>query len=130
MTDAFTTLRNLPPHLQTHRFWIWVQIVVLTFFVRHVRRDARQMLVQITSSGAVHIAVIGDMPGTAKADPLSFAPSRAFLAAMSGFEPERGGICSPRTHSRPGIEICVPSIPDSGRDRNEQTSVSLPLPET
>ena len=93
-------------------------------------RGARQMLVQITSSGAVHIAVIGDMPGTAKADPLSFAPSRAFLAAMSGFEPERGGICSPRTHSRPGIETCVPSIPDSGRDRNEQTSVSLPLPET
>lgn len=87
MTDAFATLRNL----QTHRFWIWLQIVVLTFFVRHVRRDARQMLVQITSSGAVYIAVIGDMPGPAKADPLSFAPSRAFLAAMSGFEPDLGG---------------------------------------
>jgi hypothetical protein len=87
MTDAFATLRNLPPHLQPHRFWIWAQILALTFYVRHVRRDTRQMLVQITSSGAVDIAAIGDVPGTAKADPLSFAPSRALLAAMSGLEP-------------------------------------------
>jgi hypothetical protein len=130
MNDAFTTLQNLPPHLRPHRFWIWLQILVLTFYVRHVRRDARQMLVQISPSGEVDLAVIGDAPCTTKPDPLSFEPSRAFLVAMSGGRSLADGICSPRMHPGPGIELLVPSIPDSGRNRNEQNSMSLPLPET
>ena len=130
MNDAFATLRNLPPHLQPYRVWIWLQIMMLTFYVRHVRRDARQMLVRITPTGEVHLAAIGDVPGAAGHDPLAFTPSRAFQMAMSGIAPAVAGIRSPRMHPRPGIELVVPSIPDSGRGRNEQTSVSLPLPET
>ncbi|MEH6742077.1 hypothetical protein [Hyphomonas sp.] len=82
MDHAFATLRNLPPHLQPHRFWIWLQIVILTFHVRHIRRDARAMLVRISPRGAVDIVAVGDVPGTARPDPLAFEPSKAFLMAM------------------------------------------------
>ena len=87
MDHAFATLRNLPPHLQPHRFWIWLQIVILTFHVRHIRRDARAMLVRISPRGAVDIVAIGDVPGTARPDPLAFEPSKAFLLAMGEADP-------------------------------------------
>jgi hypothetical protein len=87
MDHAFATLRNLPPHLQPHRFWIWLQIVILTFHVRHIRRDARAMLVRISPRGAVDIVAVGDVPGTARPDPLAFEPSKAFLEAMGETDP-------------------------------------------
>ena len=130
MDHAFVTVQNLPPHMQRYKFWIWLQIVILTFHIRHILCDTRQMMLCILPSGKVYIEAVGDEAGAVQADPFAFTPSPAFLRALSGPAPAWAGICPPRMHPEPGIEFHVPSIPDSGAGRNEQTPVSLPLPET
>ncbi|KCZ63274.1 hypothetical protein L53_08360 [Hyphomonas sp. L-53-1-40] len=82
MDDAFATLRNLPPHLRPYRFWIWLQVVILTFHVRYIQRDMRAMMVQISPRGEVDIVAVGDVPGTIHPDPLAFEPSKGFRLAM------------------------------------------------
>ena len=82
MDDAFATLRNLPPHLRPYRFWIWLQVVILTFHVRHIQRDMRAMMVRISPRGEVDIVAVGDGPETIKPDPLAFEPSKGFRLAM------------------------------------------------
>ena len=84
MDDAFATLRNLPPHLRPYRFWIWLQVVILTFHVRHIQRDMRAMMVRILPRGEVDIVAVGDGQGTIKPDPLAFELSKGFRLAAVG----------------------------------------------
>ena len=119
MDHAFATLRNLPPHLQPHRFWIWLQIVILTFHVRHIRRDARAMLVRISPRGEVDIVAVGDVPGTARTDPLAFEPSKAFLLAMGEADP----VMPMGDRLRPARAVTMPRRPRA-------TDTLLPRPDT
>jgi len=121
---------ELPPHLQRFRVWIWLQLIMLRLYVRSLKGADASFLTGVDRNGTVRIVAIGDTLAERRAARVSFTPSKAFRMAMSDDEDVAMGICSPRPKTKPGIDLLVPSIPNSGQSRNEQNRVNLPAPET
>jgi hypothetical protein len=119
MDDAFTTLRNLPPHLRPYRFWIWLQVVILTFHVRHIQRDMRAMMVCISPRGEVDIVAVGDVPVTPRTDPRAYEPSKGYRMAMG----EMVSAAPMRPRQRPAPAVTMPLRPCA-------TGTRLPRPDT
>ena len=124
MDSLFAPPPPLKPHLQPFRFWIWLQLVLLRLYVRRLKGRGTPFLTMCDARGTVWIAAIGDAPGTARADPLAFTPSKAFQAAM-------GRIALSPMHQE--ISMCVlrtlRAVSPCADRQGQGTGLPLPLPD-
>ena len=101
MDSLFRPLATpLPAHLEPYRFWIWLQVVALRLYVRAVRGKGVLFSVLIDRHGNVELNWIEKPPEALTPDPLSFTPSKAYQAALTGPEPAHPGESRDPRHGR------------------------------
>ena len=90
MNAIFAPPPDLPPALRQHRFWIWLQLIVIRLRVIALRGRLVAFTTATDRHGNVYLVHIGDaQPQPApKPDPFAFAPSKAYRAAVGGDVPD------------------------------------------
>ena len=53
MDRLFAAPRDLPPNLESHRFWIWLQLILVRLYVRAVKGAEANFLYGLTRTGQV-----------------------------------------------------------------------------
>ena len=127
MSGVFAPPPPLPDHLQTHRFWIWLQLVAIRLYVIALRGHLVTFITESDGWGNTWLLHIGDAPADlAKADPFAFKPSRGYLAALAGdslLSARPGDSRDPRQQEW-SLWIFAPAIIGISETR------AIPLPET
>ena len=121
MDTLFAPVALTHRDLEPYRFWIWLQVVALRLYVRAVRGKGVIFSVLIDRHGNVELNWIEKPPEALTPDPLSFTPSKAYQAALTGPEPAHPGA------SRDLLQIAALSQPHIPRIF---TQGPLPLPDT
>ena len=91
MDTLFAPVALTHQDLEPYRFWIWLQVVALRLYVRAVRGKGVIFSVLIDRHGNVELNWIEKPPEALTPDPLSFTPSKAYQAALTGPEPAHPG---------------------------------------
>ncbi len=91
MDTLFAPVALTHRDLEPYRFWIWLQVVALRLYVRAVRGKGVIFSVLIDRHGNVELNWIEKPPEALTPDPLSFTPSKAYQAALTGPEPAHPG---------------------------------------
>ncbi|WP_291075389.1 hypothetical protein [Hyphomonas sp.] len=91
MDTLFAPVALAHRDLEPYRFWIWLQVVALRLYVRAVRGKGVIFSVLIDRHGNVELNWIEKPPEALTPDPLSFTPSKAYQAALTGPEPPHPG---------------------------------------
>lgn len=92
MDRLFAAPRDLPPNLESHRFWIWLQLILVRLYVRAVKGAEANFLYGLTRTGQVWLLQIGDtraehaaaLARQAQQDVLKQELPRALTAALEG----------------------------------------------
>ena len=124
MDTLFAPVALTHRDLEPYRFWIWLQVVALRLYVRAVRGKGVIFSVLIDRHGNVELNWIEKPPEALTPDPLSFTPSKAYQAALTGPEPAHPGESwdlAPHAAPSPRRIACVPHV---------FTRSPLPLPDT
>ena len=124
MDTLFAPVALTHRDLEPYRFWIWLQVVALRLYVRAVRGKGVIFSVLIDRHGNVELNWIEKPPEALTPDPLSFTPSKAYQAALTGPEPAHPGErrdLAPLAAPSPRRIACVPHV---------FTRSPLPLPDT
>ena len=82
MSAVFAPPPELPPHLQQHSFWIWLQLVAIRLYVIALRGRLVAFTTATDLQGNTYLVHIGDAQPAAKQDPFAFEPSAAYRAAF------------------------------------------------
>ena len=124
MDTLFAPVALTHRDLEPYRFWIWLQVVALRLYVRAVRGKGVLFSVLIDRHGNVELNWIEKPPEALTPDPLSFTPSKAYQAALTGPEPAHPGECrdlAPLAAPSPRRIAYIPHVFTQG---------PLPLPDT
>jgi hypothetical protein len=124
MDTLFAPVALTHRDLEPYRFWIWLQVVALRLYVRAVRGKGVIFSVLIDRHGNVELNWIGKPPEALTPDPLSFTPSKAYQAALTGPEPAHPGA------SRDLLQIAALRQHCSASTLHIITRHPLPLPDT
>jgi hypothetical protein len=124
MDTLFAPVALTHRDLEPYRFWIWLQVVALRLYVRAVRGKGVLFSVLIDRHGNVELNWIEKPPEALTPDPLSFTPSKAYQAALTGPEPAHPG------ESRDLLQIAASSRHRSASIPRIITPRTLPLPDT
>ena len=124
MDTLFAPVALTHRDLEPYRFWIWLQVVALRLYVRAVRGKGVIFSVLIDRHGNVELNWIEKPPEALTPDPLSFTPSKAYQAALSGPEPAHPG------ESLDLLQIASPSPRRIAYIPHVFTQGPLPLPDT
>ena len=124
MDTLFAPVALTHRDLEPYRFWIWLQVVALRLYVRAVRGKGVIFSVLIDRHGNVELNWIGKPPEALTPAPLSFTPSKAYQAALTGPEPAHPGA------SRDLLQIAALPQHCSASTLHIITRHPLPLPDT
>ncbi len=124
MDTLFAPVALTHRDLEPYRFWIWLQVVALRLYVRAVRGKGVLFSVLIDRHGNVELNWIEKPPEALTPDPLSFTPSKAYQAALTGQDPAHPGA------SRDLAPHAAPSPRRIAYFPRVFTQSPLPLPDT
>ena len=124
MDTLFAPVALTHQDLEPYRFWIWLQVVALRLYVRAVRGKGVLFSVLIDRHGNVELNWIEKPPEALTPDPLSFTPSKAYQAALSGPDPAHPG------ERRDLAPLAAPSPRRIAYIPRVFTQGPLPLPDT